>query len=164
GGQAGGRGRRLELLRVCGHQGRARARPRMREAVAITGVGAVTSWDVALASLPEGVRARATRAERVTQLVLLAAGRALVAAGLEATDGAPRPRLGVVLGTAFGCFLTNAAFERRLLEGGPAAASPRLFAATVSNAAAGELAIAYRLGGPSVTLTAGGASGLRALR
>ena len=68
-----------------------------------------------------------------------------------------------MLGTAFGCFLTNAAFERRLLEGGPAAASPRLFAATVSNAAAGELAIAYRLGGPSVTLTAGGASGIVAL-
>jgi len=135
----------------------------MREAVAITGAGAVTSWDVALASLPEGVRARATRTERVTQLVLLAAGRALVAAGLEATDGAPRPRLGVVLGTAFGCFLTNAAYQRRLLEGGPAAASPRLFAATVSNAAAGELAIAYRLGGPSVTLSAGAASGLVAL-
>src|SRR5439155_1555458 len=37
------------------------------------------------------------------------------------------------------------------------------FAATVSNAAAGELAIAYRLGGPSVTLTAGGASGIVAL-
>src|SRR3989442_14478378 len=135
----------------------------MREAVAMSGAGAVTSLAVALASLPEGVRARATRAERVTQLVLLAAGRALVAAGLEATDGAPRPRLGVVLGTAFGCFLTNAAYQRRLLEGGSAAASPRLFAATVSNAAAGELAIAYRLGGPSVTLTAGGASGLVAL-
>jgi 3-oxoacyl-[acyl-carrier-protein] synthase II len=135
----------------------------MREAVAITGAGAVTSPDVDLAALPEAVRARATRVERVTQLVLVAAGRALFAAGLEATDGAPRPRLGVVLGTAFGCFLTNAAYERRLLEGGPVAASPRLFAATVSNAAAGELAIAYRLGGPSVTLTAGGASGLVAL-
>jgi 3-oxoacyl-[acyl-carrier-protein] synthase II len=135
----------------------------MREVVAITGGGAVTSRDAATAALPDAVRARATRAERVTQLVLLAAGRALAAAGLDATEGAPRPRLGVVLGTAFGCFLTNAAFERRLLEGSPAAASPRLFAATVSNAAAGELAIAYRLGGPSVTLTAGAASGLVAL-
>ena len=135
----------------------------MRDPVAITGAGAVTSRDVSLDALPEPVRARAARAERVTQLVLAAAGRALMAAGLDATDGEPRPRLGVVLGTAFGCFLTNAAYERRLLEGGPAAASPRLFAATVSNAAAGELAIAYRLGGPSVTLTAGAASGLVAL-
>jgi 3-oxoacyl-[acyl-carrier-protein] synthase II len=69
----------------------------------------------------------------------------------------------VVLGTAFGCFLTNAAYARRIAEGGPGAASPRLFAATVSNAAAGELAIAYRLGGPLVTLTAGSAAGLVAL-
>src|SRR5439155_1227691 len=158
-----GRGRGLQLLRIRGHQRCARARPRMRDPVAITGAGAVTSRDVSLDALPEAVRARAARAERVTQLVLAAAGRALMAAGLDATDGEPRPRLGVVLGTAFGCFLTNAAYERRLLGGGPAAASPRLFAATVSNAAAGELAIAYRLGGPSVTLTAGAASGLVAL-
>lgn len=135
----------------------------MSGAVAITGAGAVTSGDVSRTALPEPVRARATRAERVTQLVLASAGRALAAAGLECLDGAPRPRLGVVVGTAFGCFLTNAAYERRFLEGGPAAASPRLFAATVSNAAAGELAIAYRLGGPSVTLSAGAASGLVAL-
>src|SRR5207247_1206798 len=86
GARASSRGRRLELLRLRGHQRRARARARMRGAVAITGAGAVTSRDVALAVLPEAVRARATRAERVTQLVLLAAGRALAAAGLAATD------------------------------------------------------------------------------
>src|SRR5439155_1231844 len=57
----------------------------------------------------------------------------------------------------------NAAYQRRLAAEGPAGASPRLFAATVSNAAAGELAIAYRLAGPAVTVTAGGASGLAAL-
>src|SRR5262249_5880697 len=75
----------------------------------------------------------------------------------------PRAGVGVVLGTAFGCFLSNAAYQQRFVEGGPAAASPRIFAATVSNAAAGELAIAYRLAGPGVTLTAGAASGLAAL-
>src|SRR5207249_2926578 len=90
-----------------------------------------------------------------------AAGRALAAAGLAAA--APETRAGIVLGTAFGCFLTNAAYQRRLAAEGPPGASPRLFAATVSNAAAGELAIAYRLAGPAVTVTAGGASGLAAL-
>src|SRR5262245_65835715 len=84
-------------------------------------------------------------------------------AGLRSIDGDPRPRLGIVLGTAFGCLLTNAAFQRRFADGGPSAASPRLFAATVSNAAAGELAIAYRLGGPAITLTAGGVAGLAAV-
>src|SRR5207244_11651182 len=78
-------------------------------------------------------------------------------------EGARRPRLGVVLGTAFGCFVTNGEYQRKLVQGGIAAASPRLFAATVSNAAAGELGIAYGLGGPSVTITAGAASGLVAL-
>ena len=59
--------------------------------------------------------------------------------------------------------LTGASLCCRLAAEGPAGASPRLFAATVSNAAAGELAIAYRLAGPAVTVTAGGASGLAAL-
>jgi len=132
--------------------------------VAITGAGAVTPpADGLLDRLPVSVRARAARAERITQLTLAAAGAALATAGLAATDGAPRPEVGVVLGTAFGCFLTNAAYQRRLAEGGPPAASPRLFAATVSNAAAGELGIAYRLGGPGITLSAGAASGLVAL-
>ena len=152
----------------------------MSDPVAITGSGAVTpagadpvrwrrgpavdaSGDVPLASLPEAARTRAARAERVTQLVLAAGGAALASAGLDAIDGPPRPRYGTVLGTAFGCFLTNAMYQRRLASGGPPAASPRLFAATVSNAAAGELSIAYRLGGPAVTLTAGAASGLTAL-
>ena len=120
--------------------------------------------DVPLGHLPQAVQARAARSERITALTLAAAGAALAAARL-ATDGsaAPSPRIGVVLGTAFGCFLSNAAYQQRFAEGGQAAASPRIFAATVSNAAAGELAIAYRLAGPGVTLTAGAASGLGAL-
>ena len=129
--------------------------------IAITGGAAVV--DDELAELPEPVRARAVRAERVTQLALAAAGRALADAGLMVTEGAPRPRLGVALGTAFGCFLTNAAYQRRLAADGAKVASPRLFAATVSNAAAGEVAIGFRLGGPAMTVTAGGAAGLLAI-
>ncbi len=129
--------------------------------VVVTGVGGVRG--PGLDALPEPLRARASRAERVTQLAFAATAPALAMAGLVATDGDPRPRMGVVLGTAFGCFLTNATYQRRLADGGPAVASPRLFAATVSNAAAGELAIAYRLGGPAVTLTAGSVAGLAAI-
>ncbi len=129
--------------------------------IAITGAAAAV--DGQLGELPDAIRARAVRAERVTQLALAATGRALEEAGLAVTDGAPRPRVGVALGTAFGCFLTNAAYQRRVAADGPKAASPRLFAATVSNAAAGEVGIGFRLGGPAVTLTAGGAAGLLAI-
>jgi 3-oxoacyl-[acyl-carrier-protein] synthase II len=130
-------------------------------AIAVTGTGSVTA--PSLDALPEVVRTRAARAERVSQLALAAADAALLDAGLHLVDGEPRAGIGVVLGTAFGCFLTNAAYQHRVATGGPAAASPRLFAATVSNAAAGEIGVAYRLGGPAVTLTAGAAAGLTAL-
>src|SRR5262249_40920329 len=116
-----------------------------------------------LGELPPGLAQRASRVERVSQLALVAGHRALRDASLEVGEGAPRPGLGVALGTALGCFLTNAAHQRRLIDGGPASASPRLFAATVSNAAAGELTIALRLGGPNVTLTSGVTSGLAAI-
>jgi len=129
--------------------------------VVVTGFAAVRA--PSLDGLPEPVRARASRTERVTQLAFSAVGPALSMAGLATTDGDPRPHLGIVLGTAFGCFSTNAAYQRRFAEGGPSAASPRLFAATVSNAAAGELSIAYRLGGPAITLTAGAVAGLVAI-
>jgi 3-oxoacyl-[acyl-carrier-protein] synthase II len=133
--------------------------------VAITAAATVTGEALAAAldALPEPVRARALRAERVTQLALAAAGRALAEGNHAGTDGEARPGFGIVLGTAFGCFLTNAAYQRRVAADGARAASPRLFAATVSNAAAGEVSIAYRLGGPAVTLTGGGAAGLCAI-
>lgn len=130
--------------------------------IAITGIGAAGAG-AAGETLPEAVRARILRTERITQLALAAAHEALASAGLLVTDGPVRAGCGVVLGTGFGCFLTNAAYQRRLAAGGPGSASPRLFAATVSNAAAGELGIAYRLGGPAVTLTAGAASGTIAI-
>lgn len=129
--------------------------------VVVTGFAAVRA--PSLDALPEPVRVRASRSERVTQLAFSAAGPALAMAGLAMTDGDPRPWIGLVLGTAFGCFLTNAAYQRRFASGGASAASPRLFAATVSNAAAGEVAIAYRLGGPAITLTSGGVAGLAAI-
>jgi 3-oxoacyl-[acyl-carrier-protein] synthase II len=112
--------------------------------------------------LPPPAAERLPRVERISRLALEAAADALAQAGLS-TDAARRDGMGVVFGTAFGCFLTNAAHAERLRARGPQGASPRLFAATVSNAAAGEVAIAFGLAGPGITLTAGAASGLVAL-
>ena len=129
-------------------------------AVAITGGASVVPDEAALPDedAPAAVRARIGRVERISALALLAASAALDDASACAAP-VPAERAAMVLGTAFGCFLTNAEYQRRLDAGGPAAASPRLFAATVSNAAAGEVAIALGLRGPGVTLTAGRVSG-----
>jgi 3-oxoacyl-(acyl-carrier-protein) synthase len=152
-------------------------------AVVITGVGAVhpAGTELALADasarpavsgplpdvlgtdLPDAVRTRVARAERVTQLMARAAGRALAMANCLPADGPPRRECGIVAGTAFGCLLSNGEHQVRLRASGPSSVSPRIFAATVSNAAAGEIGIAYRLGGAAVTLTSGAASGLAAV-
>lgn len=133
--------------------------------IVVTGMASVAGPDLegALERLPGAIRARAVRAERVTQLALTAADAALRGAGITGRDGGPDPRFGIVLGTAFGCLLTNALHQRRLAETGPGGVSPRTFAATVSNAATGEITIAYGLGGPALTVTAGLVSGLAAV-
>jgi 3-oxoacyl-(acyl-carrier-protein) synthase len=131
--------------------------------VAITG-GALLApggGPLPTAVLPTELRERISRLERFSGLALATGFSALGDAGLAAP--AQRERAGVVLGTAFGCFLTNAEYQQRFAAGGAAAASPRLFAATVSNAAAGEVSIALGLAGPGITLTAGSASGTLAL-
>ena len=118
--------------------------------------GAAGDWPDAC---PEAVRARAERIDRFGQLALGAVG------GVLGTpfEAAPRRDVGIVVGTAFGCIATNAAYQHRLAAHGAGGASPRLFAATVSNAAAGEVGIAYGIGGPTLTVTAGLVSGLAAL-
>src|SRR4029453_14865848 len=156
--------RPLDVIRLRGRERGPAPGTRMTRG-AVTGAAAVpgSELDGALRVLPEAIRTRAVRAERVTQLALAASGLALERAGRAAPDDAPRPGHGIVLGTAFGCFLTNAAYQRRIAMEGVRVASPRLFAATVSNAAAGEIGIAYRLGGPAVTVSAGAAAGLVAI-
>jgi 3-oxoacyl-[acyl-carrier-protein] synthase II len=132
--------------------------------VVVTGAGTRPRLPAASppAVLPPLTAERLPRVERISQLALEAAADALAQARLS-TDTTRRDGTGVVFGTAFGCFLTNAAHAERLRARGPQGASPRLFAATVSNAAAGEVAIAFGLAGPGITLTAGAASGLVAL-
>jgi 3-oxoacyl-(acyl-carrier-protein) synthase len=131
--------------------------------VAITGSALVAPGGepVPGAALPAELRDRISRVERLSGLALAAGFGALGDSGIAVRSR--HERAGVVLGTAFGCFLTNAEYQERLAAGGVAAASPRLFAATVSNAAAGEVSIALGLAGPGITLTAGCASGTLAL-
>jgi 3-oxoacyl-[acyl-carrier-protein] synthase II len=126
------------------------------------GVYGATVGDGALDAIPEQVRARGGRLDRLCRLFLSAAYRAIADARLDISL-MDAERVGVSFGTGLGCLLTNAEYNQKLIRGGPAAASPRLFASTVSSAAAGEVSIALGIKGPNVTAHQGFAAGLGAI-
>lgn len=112
--------------------------------------------------IPAEKRLRIDRMDRLCQLLLVASYLAIEHAGLVLRN-TDRERVGLSFGTGLGCLLTNAAYNWKIVEGGPAAASPRLFAYTVSSAAAGEVSIALGIKGPNVTAHMGLAAGLGAV-
>jgi 3-oxoacyl-(acyl-carrier-protein) synthase len=124
-------------------------------------LGAVVG-DIALQAVPADAIPRIGRLDRICRLFVAAAFGAADAAGLDMAVEDPE-RIGLSFGTGLGCLLTNAEYYQKILESGLAAASPRLFAYTVSSAAAGEVSIALGIKGASVTMHAGFAAGLQAI-
>ena len=118
--------------------------------------------EIPLDALAGEARARAGRLDRVSRLFLSAAHLAVTSANLV-IDDSNAERCGLSFGTGFGCLLTNAEYNQKVNDQGLAAASPRLFAATVSSAAAGEVSIALGIKGPNVTAHMGFAAGLGAV-
>jgi 3-oxoacyl-[acyl-carrier-protein] synthase II len=112
--------------------------------------------------IPADRRSRIGRLDRLCRLFLSAAYAAVAAAKLS-IDDADADRVALSFGTGLGCLLTNAEYNQKMIEHGPAAASPRLFAYTVSSAAAGEASIALGIKGANVTSHAGLAAGLQAI-
>jgi hypothetical protein len=118
--------------------------------------------DIPVDVIPADKRPRIGRLDRLCRLFLSASY--LAARDLPgAFDGEAGERVGLSFGTGLGCLLTNAEYYEKVIEHGPAAASPRLFAYTVSSAAAGEVSIALGIKGPNVTQHMGFAAGLGAL-
>lgn len=99
--------------------------------------------------------------DRTGRLAGSAARLALEDAGL--VEGLAELDVGLVVGTFYGSVRTIAEFDRRGLESGPLYVKPFDFANSVINAAAGQVAILYRLRGPNVTVSTGAASGVHAL-
>ncbi|MFF3035977.1 beta-ketoacyl-[acyl-carrier-protein] synthase family protein [Streptomyces rubiginosohelvolus] len=102
------------------------------------------------------------RMARFVKLALVAARQAVADAGLDPArwDGT---RVGVVLGVGVGgvsVLVDNAA---KLAASGPEAVSPLLVPMMVPNAAAGEVAIALKAGGPSLAPATACASGATAV-
>ena len=118
--------------------------------------------EIPMSAVPEDKRARIGRLDRLCRFFLAASYLAADAAGLVILPDEAE-RVGLSFGTGLGCLLTDEEYNRRVVEQGPSAASPRLFAYTVSSAAAGEVSIALGIKGPNVTAHMGLAAGLGAL-
>ncbi|HUI25322.1 MAG TPA: beta-ketoacyl synthase N-terminal-like domain-containing protein [Candidatus Kryptonia bacterium] len=129
---------------------------------AVAAPNALRISEIPVGAMPADKRARIGRLDRLCRVFLSASYSAVDAARLEMAP-AQAGRVGLSFGTGFGCLLTNAEYHQKIVESGPAAASPRLFAYTVSSAAAGEVSIALGITGPNVTAHMGFAAGLGAV-
>lgn len=118
--------------------------------------------EIPLAVVPAAARTRIGRLDRICRLALAASYLAVDDAALALPLAAPE-RVGLVLGTGLGCLLSDAEFYDKVVAHGAASASPRVFAYTVSSAAAGEVSIALGIHGPNTTLHMGMAAGAGAL-
>jgi len=145
----------------------------MKRPVAITGVGAVTPlgqgarvlharWSAGVCGIEGGIgrctqfdpsetlsARESRRADRCTQLALVAAAEALADAGWEDEPPYAGDRVGVVIGTGIGGIGSLAANQDVLRVSGPSRVSPLAVPMMMANAPAGAVALRYGLRGPS---------------
>lgn len=107
-------------------------------------------------------RKEARRMDRFTQFALGAAALAIEDAGLD-LDREDRERVGVILGSGIGGIATLEDQARLLYEKGPGRVSPFFVPMMIGNMAAGQIALAYGLYGPNVTLVTACASSNNAI-
>jgi 3-oxoacyl-[acyl-carrier-protein] synthase II len=107
-------------------------------------------------------RRTAWRLDRCTQLALAAGRAAVTDAGLDPDDW-DGPRIGTILGTAFGGIGTWEREHRKLLELGAERISPLTVPMSLTNMMAGRLATDLKAGGPSFVTSSACASGATAI-
>ena len=110
---------------------------------------------------PHLSRRERRRMDRLGMVSVVAAAKALAAAGVE-RGSAQAASAGVVFGTGAGPMEAMEKFTAPLLCEGAAAADPGVFPNTVYNQAAGQVALHLGLYGPTSTLSVGHASGAAA--
>ncbi len=120
-------------------------------------VGEITGFTVA-----DYLVAEKTYLDRCTELALAAVKLGWDHAGL-AERPVPEDRLGLVIGTMYGCAGTMDAYSARLRQRGPRFATPVLFTHSFVNTPASLAAIDFRIRGHHATITSGSGSGALAL-
>ena len=130
---------------------------RLTESGAFAGVG--ECWDFAAEDF---LVSKKTYLDRCAELVLCSCILALGDAGLDYQQ-IDSERLGISLGTAFGCLESMTNHSARVQAKGVRFGSPMIFTHTMANAPASIACIEYGIRGPAATLCAGSASGACAL-
>lgn len=103
-------------------------------------------------------RKDAKRMDRFSQFSVAAAGEALKMSGLE-LEQEDRDRIGVIVGSGIGGLGTIEEEEQKLLTKGPKRVSPMLIPKIITNMAAGNIAIQYKLNGISTNIVTACATG-----
>jgi 3-oxoacyl-(acyl-carrier-protein) synthase len=115
------------------------------------------------ASVPDAVRRRMPRVAKMSFAAAREAAEDAFGPQLEAITLRPQ-RVGLVVGTAFGCMDLANDYQQRIVLGGPAGASPSSFSGSVQNAIALQLSIALGVQGPISTVTTMEHTAIGALR
>jgi 3-oxoacyl-[acyl-carrier-protein] synthase II len=155
--------------------------------VVVTAVGAVTPLGVGAAKLHERWAAgvcgivdgegrcdelvvsdhfsvkEARRADRFSQLVLVAVAEAFAAAGWDSELPYDAARIGAIIGTGIGGIGTIEANDRTLLEQGPKLVSPLAVPLMMGNAGAAAVSMRHGLKGPSYGVVSACAAGTHAI-
>jgi 3-oxoacyl-(acyl-carrier-protein) synthase len=92
------------------------------------------------------------RMSRFTKMGIIASLEA-IQSNQELELSQDRSRIGLIVGTAFGCLQTSYAYQKRVLSEGPAGASPGLFANSVHNSMASQISLSLNIQGPNATVT-----------
>ena len=121
------------------------------------GMGACVDFDPESTMSPKEAR----RADRYTQLAVVAAEQAAEEAGVP--DGIDPQRLGVLVGTGVGGLVTLQAECQAWLEGGDRAVSPHFVPMMMPNAAAGTIAMRIGAQGPGFSVSSACATGGHAI-
>jgi nodulation protein E len=104
-----------------------------------------------------------TYLDRASELLLAAAGQALQRAGLAAAASRSPERAGLLVGTAWGCLETQAAFFADYAQKGPRLVKPLLFPHAYFNTAISLVAVEWSLRGPHQAFASGRAASGQAL-
>ncbi len=120
--------------------------------------GEITDFD----PLDHFTKRELNRLDRFVQFALVATNFAVADGGLD-LDSEDRGRVGVYIGTGIGGLETIESQHTRLMQSGPSRTSPLMIPRLMTNAAAGQVAMAHGVHGASMSVSSACASASHAI-